>query len=61
MLSDWSNYEKWVEDGSMDTTKRASLIWKKLLKDYEPPTLDSGIDEELRCFVEKQKTTIKAH
>ena len=60
MLSDWSNYEKWVEDGSMDTVQRAHLFWKQLLQDYKQPVLDPSIDEELSSFVEIRKQHISS-
>jgi len=30
-LSDWSNFESWEERGSVDATRRANTIWKKIL------------------------------
>lgn len=60
MLSDWSNLEKWVEDGSRDTVQRAHRLWKKLLQDYDQPALDPGIEEDLLTFVETRKQDIKA-
>ena len=32
-----------------------TAIWKQILKDYEAPPIDSGIEEELRDFVERRK------
>lgn len=58
LLSDWRNFETWVESGSVDTTARAHLLWKKLLDEYEEPTLDPAIDEELEAFVARRKVEL---
>jgi trimethylamine---corrinoid protein Co-methyltransferase len=54
-LSDWSNFEQWEQNGSVDATQRANRIWKKVLEAYEPPPLDPAIREELEAFVERRK------
>ena len=54
MLSDWRNFESWRDSGSVTTTQRANKIWKQLLADYQEPTLEPTIEEELLCFVEKR-------
>ena len=60
MLSDWSNLEKWVEDGSKDTVQRANALWKQLLQEYEQPSLDPGVEEELMSYIEMRKADIAA-
>ncbi len=55
LLSDWRNFESWVENGSEDATVRANRIWKQLLAEYEQPPLDAGIDEALSEFVARRK------
>ena len=55
-LSDWRNYEAWEQDGSEWTHQRANKIWKKILKEFEPPEMDISINEELASFVEKRKS-----
>ena len=54
-LSDWKNYESWVEAGSKNATMRATEIWQKILAEFEPPTLDSSRREELAAYVAKRK------
>jgi trimethylamine--corrinoid protein Co-methyltransferase len=54
------NYEKWEEEGSEDSYKQANKIWKRMLKEYEPPPLDEAITEELHAFVEHRRTEIRA-
>jgi trimethylamine--corrinoid protein Co-methyltransferase len=59
LLSNWSNYETWLEAGSVGTEQRANQIWKQLLREYQPPPLDPGIDEALRDYVARRKREIE--
>ena len=54
-LSDLRNFEAWEEAGSMQTAERANKIWKQILDEFEPPTMDEAIREELEAFVERRK------
>lgn len=54
-LSDWSNFEQWEKNGSLDATQRANRIFKKMLEEYQPPPMDPAIREELEAFVERRK------
>lgn len=54
------NYEKWAEEGSEDSYKKANKIWKKMLRDYEPPPIDPAIREELDDFVTLRRAEITA-
>ena len=55
-MSDWRNYEAWEQDGSEWTHQRANKIWKKILKEFEPPEMDLSVKEELSSFVAKRKS-----
>jgi len=55
LLSNWDNYQTWVERGSIDATTRANSIWKQLLAEYEQPPLDPSIDEALKDYMERRK------
>ncbi|MEZ4605339.1 MAG: trimethylamine methyltransferase family protein [Deinococcales bacterium] len=54
------NYEKWAEEGSVDTYKRANGIWKQMLSEYEAPALEDSIREELEAFMAWRKGEIRA-
>lgn len=54
LLSDWRNFESWQDAGSETATQRANKIWKQMLKDYEEPKLDEGINDALSAFVDKR-------
>ena len=55
MVSDWTNFENWKEAGGLDSTQRATAIWKQAIRDYEQPSLDPAIVEELEDYVERRK------
>ena len=58
IVSDWSNYENWLDNGGLDAQKRANAIWKRLLEEYEQPPLDPAVDEALKEYVAKRKVEI---
>ena len=51
LLSDWSNYENWVDAGSRDASMRATDLWKKLLAEAVPPPLDPAIREAVEAYI----------
>lgn len=54
------NYEKWEEEGSEDTYRRANARWKQLLRGYEQPALDEAKREALEAFVAHRRGEIRA-
>jgi trimethylamine--corrinoid protein Co-methyltransferase len=54
MLSDWRNYETWMEAGRPEAPAKANRVWKELLAAYEPPPLDPARREELDAFVARR-------
>jgi len=57
-IADNNSFEQWQEDGSLDAAQRANRIWKRMLREYEPPPLDQGIDEALQEFIAKRKASM---
>ena len=55
LVSNWDNYDTWVERGQVTARERANTIWKKVVADYEKPAIDPAIDEELRDYVARRK------
>jgi trimethylamine--corrinoid protein Co-methyltransferase len=55
------NYEKWEDEGSEDSYKKANTLWKKMLKAYQAPPLDEAIAEELNAFVTNRRTEIRSN
>ncbi len=56
-LSDSESFEQWAEAGSEDAAVRAHRRWRALLADYEAPPLDPAVDEELRDYIKRRKTS----
>ena len=55
MISNWDNYETWLESGSPTAESKANETWKQLLREYEQPPLDASIDAELQDYVARRK------
>lgn len=58
ILSDWSSYEAWELDGSVDATARAHRLWQEIVEEYEPPALCADKAEALTDFVERRRAEI---
>ena len=58
LLSNWQNYESWALGGAEDATRRATTVWKRALAEYEQPTLDPAIAEELDAYVARRREDI---
>ena len=54
LVSDWSNFGQWTDNGSLTATQRANGIWKQILQDFAAPALDSVRAEELQAFIERR-------
>jgi trimethylamine--corrinoid protein Co-methyltransferase len=54
LVSDWSNFGQWTDNGSKTATQRANTIWKKTLTEFQPPAMDIAVREELDAFVERR-------
>ena len=54
LISDWSNFGKWSEEGARTATDRANALWKKTIADFTPPPLDNAIREQLEDFIQRR-------
>ena len=55
--ADNNSFEQWQEAGSLDAAQRANAIWKRMLRDYEAPPIDPGIDEALKDYIVQRKAS----
>jgi len=55
LVSNWDNYDTWVERGQITAPERANTIWKRMVADYEQPPIDPAIDEALKDYMERRK------
>ena len=58
LVSDWDNYENWMERGANSVTERAHDVGLKLLQEYQQPPIDEAIDEALKDYVDRRKRDI---
>jgi trimethylamine--corrinoid protein Co-methyltransferase len=54
-IADNNSFEQWRDDGGKDASQRANETWKRMLRDYEAPAIDPGLDEALNAFMAKRK------
>lgn len=54
LLSDWSNFENWRDNGAVDTTQRANRIFKDTLAAYEAPPIEQSRLEEIDAFIARR-------
>ncbi|MGZ5402777.1 MAG: trimethylamine methyltransferase family protein, partial [Aeromicrobium sp.] len=57
-LSSSDNFDKWTRNGSLDTNRRAEVVYKKKLEEYEAPPIDAGIKEELERYVIRRRAEL---
>jgi trimethylamine--corrinoid protein Co-methyltransferase len=57
-IADNNSFEQWSGDGALDANARANRVWKKMLREYEAPPLDSAIDEALRAYIDEKHATL---
>ena len=57
-LADNNSFEQWRDEGEKDIVVRANEKWKQMLRDYEAPPLDQGIDDQLVEFMAKRKEVL---
>lgn len=60
LLSDWSNFENWTDNGARNATERATDIWKKTLAGYVPPPLDPAIRQAIEQYVVRRSAELGA-
>jgi len=59
-MFDNNSIEQWQADGSTEITERALKYARKLLSEYQEPTLDQAKDEELHAYIAKREAEIPA-
>jgi len=57
-LSDSESFERWQEQGSKDSARRAYERWNQLLDEFEAPPLDQAKHEAVKEYIEKRKREI---
>ncbi len=57
-LFDNNSIEQWEQDGSVEITERAANYVRTLLNQYEQPTLDPALDEELLAYIAQREQEV---
>lgn len=54
-IADNNSFEQWDAEGRQDIAQRANARWKRLLSEYQAPTLDPAVDEALQAYIAQRK------
>ncbi len=58
LVADRLSFETWQEAGSWDAAKRANMLAKQLLSEYEQPAMDAIVAEALQAYIERRKSAL---
>lgn len=58
-LNDDQPWETWDEQGEVDMAARANSRWKAVLNEYQAPPMDVAINDALRDYVARKKSTMQ--
>ena len=59
LVSDWSNFETWQENGEQTAYQRANKVYRKSLKDYEEPEIAASIRESLEQYTRERSREVE--
>jgi trimethylamine--corrinoid protein Co-methyltransferase len=59
LVSDWSNFETWAENGSQTAYQRANRIYRETLERYEEPELDTTVRTSLEQFTNERRRELE--
>jgi trimethylamine---corrinoid protein Co-methyltransferase len=57
-IADNNSFEQWESEGAQDAAQRANALWKRMLREYEAPAIDPGVDEAVQEFIAKKKAAV---
>jgi trimethylamine---corrinoid protein Co-methyltransferase len=57
-IADNNSFEQWEAEGAQDAASRANALWKRMLREYEAPPIDPGVDEALNDFIARKKAAV---
>lgn len=58
LISDWQNYDNWLDNGAKTAAERANEKYKEVLVNYVQPPLDPSIAEALQEYVDRRTAEI---
>lgn len=60
IVSDWSNFETWTENGAKTAYQRANEVYRQKLKDYEEPEIDAQVKVSLEQYVAERRQELES-
>jgi trimethylamine--corrinoid protein Co-methyltransferase len=60
LVSDWSNFETWSENGEQTAYQRANKVYRQALVDYEEPAMDASIRESLQQYADERRREVES-
>jgi trimethylamine--corrinoid protein Co-methyltransferase len=59
LVSDWSNYESWSENGENTAFERANKIYRQKLEAYEPPEMSDARRQSLQAYANQRRREVE--
>ncbi len=59
LVSDWSNFETWSENGALSAFERANRLYRETLERYQPPEMDEGVRHSLRQYAGERRRELE--
>jgi trimethylamine--corrinoid protein Co-methyltransferase len=59
LVSDWSNFETWSENGGLTAFDRANAVYRQKLAEYEPPEMQAGRRQSLEQYASERRRELE--
>jgi len=59
LVSDWSNFETWTENGEQTAYQRANKVYRQALADYEEPAMEPSVRESLQQYADERRREVE--
>ena len=59
LVSDWSNFETWRDNGEQNAFQRANKIYRQKLEEYEAPAMDESKRESLKEYADQRRRELE--
>ena len=59
LVSDWSNFETWSENGGLTAYDRANAVYRQKLAEYEPPEIEVSKRESLEQYADERRRELE--
>jgi trimethylamine--corrinoid protein Co-methyltransferase len=59
LVSDWSNFETWYDNGEQTAFQRANKVYRRKLEEYEAPAMDESRRESLKEYADERRRELE--